>query len=111
MPIRVLDTHTAELIAAGEVVERPASVLKELVENALDAGADALEIRWEVGGKRLLGIADDGCGFDPNAAGNSNHLGLRTMAERAAELGGSLYIESTPGAGTRVSVEVPWKEC
>jgi DNA mismatch repair protein MutL len=65
MPIRVLPGHVADAIAAGEVVERPASVLKELVENALDAGARRLTIEVRGAGRTLIRIADDGAGIPP----------------------------------------------
>src|SRR2546425_9466526 len=61
--IRVLSDHVANQIAAGEVVERPASVAKELVENAIDAGAKRILIDVEAGGRRLLKVSDDGDGM------------------------------------------------
>ena len=61
--INVLDKHTANLIAAGEVVERPASAVKEMLENCADAGATSVTVEIKDGGTSFVRITDDGCGI------------------------------------------------
>ncbi len=66
--IKVLPAHEAQKISAGEVIERPAHLIKELLENALDAGATCIELYLEQAGKKLIRIVDNGCGMSPDDA-------------------------------------------
>ncbi len=69
--IHVLDHQTIDQIAAGEVVERPASVVKELVENAMDAGADAVTVEIKDGGTSLIRVTDNGGGIEKSQVDNA----------------------------------------
>ena len=68
MDIRILPSNVANMIAAGEVVQRPASVVKELMENSVDAGADQVTVRIQDAGRTLIQVIDNGCGMSPDQA-------------------------------------------
>jgi DNA mismatch repair protein MutL len=90
--IKLLSPYLADLIAAGEVVERPASVIKELMENSIDAGAKNISVEIRSGGRELIRITDDGCGMSAEDAANAffRHATSKLYDERGLEAIGTL---------------------
>lgn len=93
--IRALDEETVNKIAAGEVIERPASVVKELVENSIDAGAHRILIEVRDGGKSLIKVTDDGCGIDPD------DLPLAFQKHATSKINGAEDLEKISTLGFR----------
>ena len=99
--INVLSQHLVNKIAAGEVVERPASIVKELLENSIDAGATTINVEIEDGGKKLIRISDNGCGiafndlklaFMAHATSRSTFRGITSSARQDQEFFGVLLF-------------------
>ena len=90
--INILDPHVADLIAAGEVVERPASVIKELLENSFDAGAKNITVEIKSGGAAYIRVSDDGCGMAPEDAGVAfmRHATSKLRDEKGLEAIGTM---------------------
>jgi len=84
--INVLDENMINMIAAGEVIERPASVVKELMENSIDAGATRIVVTLEEGGKRLISVQDNGCGMDPEDLGRAFEAHATSKVKCSADL-------------------------
>ena len=106
--IQVLDPHVADLIAAGEVVERPASVAKELMENAIDAGASAVTVEIAHGGMTFLRVTDNGCGIPASELKTAflRHATSKLRTEYDLEAIGTLGFRGCPDRWRRRAV--PW---
>ena len=117
--IHLLPDEVAQKIAAGEVIERPVSVVKELVENSIDAGATEVRVELVDGGKTMIKVQDNGAGMDQETRAtlftefystkgpHGTGLGLLVARKVAAEHGGSISVQSAPGEGSTFSVRLP----
>ena len=90
--IAVLDQNTIDKIAAGEVVERPSSVVKELVENAIDAGATAVTVEITDGGKKLIRITDNGSGMEEEEIVMEMTSGITPCVIKGKNMNNSKYL-------------------
>ena len=124
--IQLLDQKTIDNIAAGEVIERPASVVKELVENAVDANANAITVEIKDGGMTLIRVTDNGIGIPEEDLEKVFERFYRVDKARSREMGGTglglsiakeildknnskINIKSELGKGTEVVIRIPTK--
>ena len=116
--IRVLDNDTIDKIAAGEVVERPLSIVKELVENSIDSGASSITVEIRNGGTSFLRITDNGCGmteeqmskiFEPyyTTKSSGTGLGLTVLFKIMKQHDGDVTVKSTLGEGSEFTLHIP----
>ncbi len=115
--IHLLDPLQSQQIAAGEVIERPANIIKELIENSIDAGATVITLHVEKAGKKLISITDNGSGipveeqlkiFTPNFTTKTSGMGLGlAMAKNISEnMGGKIWFETKVNEGTTFFVSI-----
>lgn len=111
--INILPPHVADMIAAGEVVERPASVIKELMENSFDAGARNISVEIRGGGSAYIRVSDDGCGMSPEDAGIAftRHATSKLHDERGLEAIGTMGFRGEALAAIAAVSEIELLTC